>query len=166
MVTTTGTGIFSGIYNRQPELIKNKVLASLDPNLVGYWDMETLTGTMLKDLSGKGNDGTMTGTTSVSGKVGNARSFNGTSDYVDIGSSSTINSVTDFTISSWVKLGVTLGSANTNYHIFSNNIWNSAGYYLRVENATTTTWGKITLTTSQSGTSTWLTTQAQTYPND
>src|SRR5881628_2932041 len=45
-----------------------------DPLLA--YDMETLTGSgLMKDLSGHGNDGTITGTTDVPGKVGRARHF-------------------------------------------------------------------------------------------
>lgn len=92
------------MYNRQPELIKNKALASMDSSLVGYWDMETLTGTMLKDLSGKGNDGTFSGTTNVSGRVGNARSFNGTSDSIDITSvPASLNITNAHSILAWIK---------------------------------------------------------------
>lgn len=36
-------------------------LKDFDSSLVGYWDMETLSGTMLKDLSGNGNDWTFSG---------------------------------------------------------------------------------------------------------
>lgn len=62
-VATSGTGAYTGslftfAYNKRDDLLKNKALASLDTNLVGYWDMETLTGTLLKDLSGYGNNGT------------------------------------------------------------------------------------------------------------
>src|SRR5207249_6488441 len=47
-----------------------------DPLLA--YDMETLTGTgLMKDLSGHGNDGTITGTIDVAGKVGRARQFDG-----------------------------------------------------------------------------------------
>lgn len=56
-----------------------------DPSLVGYWDMETFgSDGKLSDLSGNGNSGTPVGTTTVTGKNGNARSFNGTSDYITI----------------------------------------------------------------------------------
>ena len=66
--------------------------------------METLTSAgLLKDLSGKGNDGVLSGTTNMSGKVGNARSFNGVSDYMDIGTSSLIGSGSaPFTTSFWI----------------------------------------------------------------
>src|SRR5439155_16620312 len=47
-----------------------------DPLLA--YDMETLTGSgLVKDLSGHGTDGTITGTTDVAGKVGRARDFDG-----------------------------------------------------------------------------------------
>ena len=36
-------------------------LKNSDGALVGYWDMETLTGTLLKDLRGNGNDGVFSG---------------------------------------------------------------------------------------------------------
>src|SRR3989449_3102600 len=46
-----------------------------DPRVA--YDMETLTGSgLMKDLSGHGNDGTITGTTDVPGKDGRARNFN------------------------------------------------------------------------------------------
>ena len=63
---TSGTGAYTGslftfAYNKRAELLKDKAFAVNDSSLVGYWDMETLSGTMLKDLSGKGNDGTVNG---------------------------------------------------------------------------------------------------------
>jgi len=39
-------------------LINKKELASLDDTLVAYWDMETLTGNLLKDWSKYENHGT------------------------------------------------------------------------------------------------------------
>src|SRR2546426_6678307 len=52
-----------------------------DPPLA--YDMETLTGSgLMKDLSGHGNDGTVTGTTDVPGKVGRARQFDGVEDNI------------------------------------------------------------------------------------
>jgi hypothetical protein len=62
-IATSGTGAYTGslftfAYNKRDDLLSNKALAGNDPSLVGYWDMETLSGTLLKDLSGRGNDGT------------------------------------------------------------------------------------------------------------
>ncbi len=69
-----------------------------DPLLA--YDMETLTGTgLMKDFSGLGNDGTITGTSGIPGVVGQGRQFNGTSDYVQ----SPIFTLADkVTVSAWV----------------------------------------------------------------
>jgi hypothetical protein len=59
---------------------KSMSLGSLDSSLVGYWDMETLTGGLLKDLSGNGNDGVFSGTvlpTSTGGYLGKGYYFSG-----------------------------------------------------------------------------------------
>lgn len=71
--------------------------------LVGYWDMETMSGGKLMDLSGNGNDGTMSGTTSSGGKLGNGRSFNGVSDYINIMQGVTLDIPNTITVSSWIK---------------------------------------------------------------
>src|SRR5207249_104347 len=65
------------------------------------YDMETLTGGLMKDLSGQGHHGLITGTTDVVGKVGRARQFDGTSDkvaaFVPLGGSG------QWTIALWVQ---------------------------------------------------------------
>src|SRR3989344_5537130 len=65
--------------------------------LVGYWNFEEGTGTTAADSTDQGNDGTLTGgPTWVSGKAGNgaALDFDGTDDFVDIGTGpSTVNTV-------------------------------------------------------------------------
>src|SRR5207244_11768727 len=53
-----------------------------------------------KDLSGHGNDGTITGTTIVSGKVGLARHFN-TGDRITAPAISV--PATDFTVAAWFR---------------------------------------------------------------
>jgi hypothetical protein len=74
------------IYNRA---LNDSEVAALTPARLPHvgpvlsYDMETLLPDgRLKDLSGNGNHGTMTGTTDVTGKVGRARAFNGTTDYI------------------------------------------------------------------------------------
>src|SRR5881628_2079573 len=71
-----------------------------DPLLA--YDMETLTGSGLqKDLSGHGNDGTITGTTIVGGKVGLARHFAGSGDRITAPAISV--PATDFTVAAWFR---------------------------------------------------------------
>ncbi|EKD66821.1 MAG: hypothetical protein ACD_49C00009G0046 [uncultured bacterium (gcode 4)] len=40
-VTSSWNIVFSNIYNRRDELIKNTTMANLDKSLIGHWDMET-----------------------------------------------------------------------------------------------------------------------------
>jgi hypothetical protein len=56
-VSGSGNIMFTHIYNRRTDLLAIKNFASLDSSLIGYWDMETLTGVLLKDLSQYGNNG-------------------------------------------------------------------------------------------------------------
>ncbi|HOV30015.1 MAG TPA: LamG domain-containing protein, partial [Candidatus Dojkabacteria bacterium] len=92
--------------------------------LVSYWNMDETSGTSVKDSIGI-NNGTATGTTIVDGKVNKGRSFNGTSDYVVIPSSTTLNlSTTDFTLEAWINtskvtaFGEIIGKGiNTDYEI-------------------------------------------------
>ncbi len=80
----------------------------VDTSLVGHWtfDGPDIQGTTAIDRSGKGNNGTITGTTKTIGKLGQALSFNGTSDYVDMGSNS-LNITNAMTISVWAKMNST-----------------------------------------------------------
>src|SRR5205814_2406015 len=67
--------------------------------LVLDYDMETLTpGGWMKDLSGQGHHGTMTGTTEVAGKVGRARHFDGNGR---IATTAISAARANFTIAAW-----------------------------------------------------------------
>jgi hypothetical protein len=81
-----------------------------DKSLVGYWPFDEGSGTIAKDYSGNGNDGTLCngstcgvqGPTWTTGKVGGALSFDGVDDYVD--TSLIFNSPSYFTVAAWVKV--------------------------------------------------------------
>lgn len=68
---------------------------------VGYWKLDEASGN-LTDSSGNSNTGTPTGTTSVVGKTNNARSFNGSSDFIGTNNSSGFQIGTG-TLSAWIK---------------------------------------------------------------
>jgi hypothetical protein len=75
---------------------------------VGYWTLDENTGTTAYDRSGSGNNGTL-GTapatpTWVAGKYGSALSFDGSDDYVDCGTGSTLNITTAITAEAWVYM--------------------------------------------------------------
>jgi hypothetical protein len=72
---------------------------------VALWHYDETTGNNVLDSSPYGNDGTAVGTTIVPGILGNARYFNGSSDYVNVFSSPIFNMDVDqsFTIDLWCK---------------------------------------------------------------
>ncbi len=74
-----------------------------DSSTVGLWHLEEQTGSgaYIKDSSGRGNNGTPTGTTFVQGKIGKARSFNGTSDYVTASTTNYPTGTSAMTIDGW-----------------------------------------------------------------
>jgi hypothetical protein len=67
--------------------------------LVGSWNFDDTTGSIAYDSSGNGNNGTIFGATSVQGKFGNALSFDGVTNCVEL------NSVIHApkTVSFWIK---------------------------------------------------------------
>ncbi len=78
----------------------------LTNGLVGYWpfDSPDIAGTTAYDRSGSGNNGTLvSGPTKTVGKVGQALSFNGTSQYVNLGNPSNLNITGVITLSAWVN---------------------------------------------------------------
>ncbi len=85
-----------------PKIQEKNLQSNADAHTVGLWHMNETSGTTVNDSSGKGNNGTATGTTIVDGKMGKARSFNGTtSDYINLGTTPLTTGAT--TISMWVK---------------------------------------------------------------
>jgi len=82
----------------------------LSDGLVGYWKMDENTGQTVGDSSGTGNDGTLASSTDPSSAdptwtatstFGTALEFDGSDDYVDLGSG--WNPSNDFTASAWIK---------------------------------------------------------------
>ena len=80
--------------------------ASPGPGIVGLWHLDEGSGNITADSSGNGNDGTLLPTglepTWVSGMFGNALSFDGTDDYLQVPSSSSLNPAT-ITVEAWFK---------------------------------------------------------------
>lgn len=116
---------------------KGAVLGDKDDNfstsgLLGHWKFDTNTGTTAYDTSGNGYNGTLEGSPSwVIGKVGNALSFNGSNQDVNMGDIDTIDSLTAFTTCAWVKHD----SLNADHDIVSNyNPSLSGGFLLFRDN--------------------------------
>lgn len=76
---------------------------STDPITVGLWHLNEASGNAI-DASGNGNTGTPTGTSATTGILGNARGFNGTTDYIATGSMAGMTTGNKpHTIEAWVK---------------------------------------------------------------
>ncbi|MBU1499870.1 LamG domain-containing protein, partial [Patescibacteria group bacterium] len=90
----TGSGASPSIETYYQEL-------PADINTVGLWHMNEASGNAL-DSSGNGNTGTPTGTTVVAGLLGNARSFNGTSDNISLGNPTSLQMTGNQTIEMWL----------------------------------------------------------------
>ena len=80
------------------------VAAGPPPGLVGAWGFDEGVGTTTADQSGKGNGGTLTNATWVTGgKFNKALSFNGTNAWVSVPDSATLDLTTGMTLEAWVK---------------------------------------------------------------
>ncbi len=98
-------GEISRLYQMgQPRV--NATKNSLDYGLVGHWTFDGadigLSGTTAKDRSGQNNHGTLTGgPLQAIGRIGQALSFDGSNDYVDLGTGLDQNG--EVTMSAWIK---------------------------------------------------------------
>ena len=81
----------------------------VDTSLVGHWtfDGTDIQGTTAIDRSSFGNNGTITGTTKTIGKLGQALSFNGTSDVITFNSS--LIGTGTYTLCFWAKVNPFIG---------------------------------------------------------
>jgi len=103
-----------------------------------YFDMQSLNGANMKDLSGNTNDGLLVGTlTDTTGRYGRAREAAGIGKYVDILSPVGLPSTT-LAVSAWVKL-----NAPVNWINIANHNWlNAAGtWVMAVGSASTVLFG-------------------------
>ncbi len=94
-VTDTGSGAAPKLEGYYQELASDQYTA-------GLWHLNEASGNAL-DSSGNNHTGIPTGTTGVAGLMGNARSFNGTSDYIDSNLDLSWNNTNSVSISFWIK---------------------------------------------------------------
>jgi hypothetical protein len=97
--------------------------------LVLYSSMNEGAGTSAFDLSPYNNAGTINGATWVDGKYGKALSFDGINDYVDCGTSSTLDFTTqDFSLEAWVY-----PTKISSYpYLFDKVSWANYGYAVQI----------------------------------
>jgi chitodextrinase len=71
--------------------------------LVAGYTFDAGSGTVVADLSGNGNNGTMTGATWSTGRYGGGMTFDGSSALVQVPSSSTLNPGAQLTLAAWIR---------------------------------------------------------------
>ncbi|TSC72367.1 MAG: hypothetical protein G01um101448_986 [Parcubacteria group bacterium Gr01-1014_48] len=110
-------------------IIQRPFYIGLTNDLVGSWSFDSpdMAGDKMYDRSGSANTGTLlgtaTGTGRVHGRIGQALTFDGVNDYVDIGAGpSSVNSV-----SFWVYTSTSTTGYFVNLTGTTDYIWSSAG---------------------------------------
>lgn len=81
--------------------------AAIDPSTTNTWSNQFQTvyhlGTTFDDATANNNDGTNSGTTLATGKIGNARNFDGNANYIAINDSYASTTEAEVTVSAWIK---------------------------------------------------------------
>jgi len=92
------------LYNTKAVYINSSQNEKLTDGLVGLWSFngQDISGATAYDRSGQGNDGTITGATTINGKVGQALNFNGSTGFVNIPYDSSLSPGSDMTMSFWI----------------------------------------------------------------
>src|SRR4029077_11313111 len=93
--------------------------------LVAAYGFNEGNGTVVNDVSGNGNNGTISGATwTTSGKYGNALTFNGTNALVSINNATSLQLTTGMTLEAWVypttvsnKFRDVIYKGNDNYYL-------------------------------------------------
>jgi len=72
--------------------------------MIALYSFDSFSGSLLRDLSGNGNDGTVYGATWVDGRFGRALAFDGVDDYAQAVGYYHLSATNALTIEAWVKL--------------------------------------------------------------
>ncbi len=124
----------------------------VDTGLKGYWSFngQDVSGTTAYDRSGAKNTGTLTNSpTKVTGKVGQALSFDGTDDYVTVADANTLDITGAISMGVWIKTSDTdscimskaIGSSDKCFDLSANKVYEigilSSAVYFQTSNGTT-----------------------------
>jgi len=138
------TRIISLVSQRRDNLVgdvtmlsQGKVTTRLETGVVGYWHFDEGVATSSYDSSGNRNNGVLingpTWQTSSNCRSGSCLSFDGTNDYVDVGTGTSLSITQNITMETWVKLNTyTSGGTNTDR---ASIVQKTGQYYMTVNSA-------------------------------
>jgi hypothetical protein len=121
------------------------IAAYAEADLVGFWPFDEGQGSVARDMSGNGNDGTINNATWTAGRFGRALELNGIDANVEVEHSSVL-SVEEFTLMAWVNVPGFIGAWQTiatqntdgptrNYGLFINDVSGLVHYSFTSGNA-------------------------------
>ncbi|MCG8375045.1 MAG: LamG domain-containing protein, partial [Chlorobiales bacterium] len=85
-------------------LLLTGVAAAQTEDPIAWWKLDDGEGTVAKDSSGNGNDGTLAGDpTWVEGTLGGALDFDGNGDHVDCGNDAIFELADGFSLAVWIN---------------------------------------------------------------
>lgn len=131
--------------------------ATWDSNYVGVWHVANGTTLSAKDSTSNGNIGTITGATATTGQIDGAGNFNGSSKYIDVPTSTSLNITTSVTLEAWFFTTVSniyqciisrtnaVSDANRDYSVFLDGngtsfIYATMGHSSTNDHAISTPW--------------------------
>jgi len=97
-----------------------------DSSYKGVWHLHD----DFDDSTSNNNDGTNNGTTSGTGKIANSRSFNGSSNYIRVADSASLDVTSQLTMEAWVRLS---NSGNNQKIVGKTNSTYTSGYLIGVQ---------------------------------
>ena len=80
------------------------VAFSVEEGLIGYWNLDEGSGGIVKDTAGNHEDGDISGAEWIQGRHGNALSFDGQDDVVDIPDAGLMDNIPEITMACWAKI--------------------------------------------------------------
>jgi hypothetical protein len=123
----------AALYNSGAAALNRSIIGPAAGNLISWhtFDGSKLNSTTSTDSSSGGHNGTLSGGPTVArGKTGQALSFDGSNDYVNLGAPAINYASTDWTVSAWVKFN-TLGTQASIFGYGNGDTGNSRYWQVR-----------------------------------